>query len=167
MDNNIDTSSSGAALERAAADLPNGAYPLPHIGTAVQPRREHFRRLAEAGFRTVVDLRAAGESRGFDEAAAAHDAGLAYENIPVTAQTLGDAQFDRVRSLLTRSGTRPVLVHCASANRVGAVLIPYLLLDEGRTAGEAIEIAQRAGLRSQELAAAALRYARARGATGL
>lgn len=167
MPDNIDTSSSGAALERAAADLPNGACPLPHIGTAGQPRREHFRRLAEAGFRTVIDLRAPDEPRGFDEAAAARDAGLAYENVPVTAQTLGDAQFDRVRSLLTDSGTRPALVHCASANRVGALLIPYLLLDEGRTPAEAMEIAQRAGLRSQELAAAALRYAKARGATGL
>lgn len=156
-----------AALASAAAELTNGACPLPGVASAGQPRAEHFRRLADAGYRTVIDLRAAAEPRGFDEAAAAREAGLAYHNIPVTPQALGDAEFDRFRALLEDPATRPVVVHCASSNRVGALLIPYLLLDEGRTPDDALAIAKQAGLRSPELAQIALRYAKAHGATGL
>lgn len=156
-----------ATLAAAAAELANGACPLPDVASAGQPRAEHFRRLAAAGYRTVIDLRAPEEPRGFDEAAVAREAGLAYERIPVTPDTLGDAQFDRLRTLLKDPATRPAVVHCASANRVGALLIPYLLLDDGRTPDEAIAIAKRAGLRSPELALVAMEYAKARGATGL
>lgn len=156
-----------ATLAGAAAALTNGACPLPDVASAGQPRAEHFRRLADAGYRTVIDLRAPDEPRGFDEASLAREAGLAYENIPVTPDTLGDAQFDRLRALLKDPATRPAVVHCASANRVGALLIPYLLLDDGRTPDEAIAIAERVGLRSPELARVALRYAKARDATGL
>lgn len=156
-----------SALADAAAALPNGGSPLPDIASSGQPRADQFQLLADAGYRTVIDLRPPAESRGFDEAAAARAAGLAYENIPVTAQTLGDAEFDSLRALLKNPEARPAVVHCASANRVGALLIPYLMLDEGRTSSEATEIAVRAGLRSQELLTAALRYAKARGAPGL
>lgn len=161
-----DASPSGTALASAAAELANGACPLPDVAAAGQPRAEQFRRLAGAGYRTVIDLRAPEESRGFDEAATAREAGLAYENIPVTPQTLGDDQFDRVRAVLKDPSRRPVVVHCASANRVGALLLPYLLLDEGRALDDALAVARQAGLRSPELAQAALRYAKARGAAG-
>ena len=41
-----------------------------------------------------------------------------------------DETFDRFRELIRDGGRRPLLVHCSSANRVGALLIPYLILDE-------------------------------------
>jgi protein tyrosine phosphatase (PTP) superfamily phosphohydrolase (DUF442 family) len=160
-------SPSPAALASVAAELMNGACPLPDVASAGQPRAEHFRRLAEAGYRTVIDLRAPDEPRGFDEPAAAREAGLVYENIPVTAQSLGDGQFDRLRALLNDPAMRPAVVHCGSANRVGALLIPYLLLDEGRTPDESLATARQVGLRSPELAELALRYAKAHGAAGL
>lgn len=69
------------ALSAVATELMNGSCPLPDVASAGQPRAEHFRRLAEAGYRTVIDLRAPEEPRDFDEAAAAREAGLAYENI--------------------------------------------------------------------------------------
>lgn len=154
------------ARRRAAAELANGACPLADVATAGQPRAEHFDRLAAAGYRTVIDLRHPEESRGFDEAEATRAAGLRYENIPVTAATLGDAEFDRFRALLGEPDIRPVLVHCASANRVGALLIPYLILDERRTLDEALAIADEAGLRSHELAELALRYVKSHDGAG-
>lgn len=147
--------------QAVAAGLANGACLLPDVATAGQPRAEHFAALADAGYRTVIDLRHPDEARGFDEAAAARAAGLRYENIPVTAATLGAPEFDRFRALLREPDVRPALVHCASANRVGALLIPYLVLDERRTLDEALAIADEAGLRSHELAEIALRYTRA------
>lgn len=92
-------------------------------------------------------------------------AGLRYENIPVVSGTLGDAEFDRFRATLRDPANRPALVHCGSANRVGALLIPYLILDEGRSTDEAVRLAQEVGLRSQPLADAALAYARRQGGT--
>ncbi len=56
----------------------------------------------------------------------------------------------------------PVLVHCARANRVGALLLPYLVLDEHRSPDEALRIAHDVGLRSDELAKTALDYIRDR-----
>ena len=63
---------------------------------------------------------------------------------------------------LQDGGRRPVLAHCSSANRVGALLIPYLILDEGSTPEKAKEIAAEVGLRSNRLERAALRYVSAK-----
>lgn len=85
---------------------------------------------------------------------------MAYVSIPVTQATLGDEQFDAVRKLVGDPARRPIVVHCASSNRVGALLLPYFVLDEKQPLDKAIELAMDAGLRSQELAALALEYVR-------
>ncbi|GAC1516476.1 MAG: hypothetical protein NVS1B4_11630 [Gemmatimonadaceae bacterium] len=134
--------------------------PLPGVVTAGQPTALQLKELAAAGIATVVDLRAPNEIRGFDEETVTCASGLDYHNIPVTAESLAPHHFDQVRDLLRSSDKRPILVHCASANRVGAVLLPYLVLDEGRTSDEALQIAHRVGLRSDELARTAFAYIR-------
>lgn len=153
-------------IAAVAPGLPNALCPMAGVATAGQPLVDHFRRLADAGYKAVIDLRHPDEPRGFDEPAAVREAGLRYENIPVAPPAPGDAEFDRFRSVLRNPANRPVLVHCASANRVGALLIPYLVLDEGRTTDESLRLAQQVGLRSQELAEAALRYTRSHGGQG-
>jgi uncharacterized protein (TIGR01244 family) len=157
----------GAApdINAVAPGIPNARCPLPGVATAGQPQADHFRQVAEAGYRAVIDLRAPDEPRGFDEAAVVRAAGLRYENIPVSG-TFGDAEVDRFRAVLRDPANRPALVHCGSANRVGALLIPYLVLDEGRTTDEAVRLAREVGLRSQPLADAALAYARQHGGAG-
>jgi uncharacterized protein (TIGR01244 family) len=148
-----------------APGLVNAFCPIDGIATGGQPRAEDVPRFAAAGYRSIVDLRPPSESRGFDEESAARAAGLRYENIPVTPQTLRDADFDRFRAFVADRANRPMLVHCASANRVGALLLPYLLLDERLAPDAALSLARQIGLRSRELTDAALRYARDRGAT--
>ncbi len=142
----------------STVELPNGSSPLDGVLTAGQPSAAQLQQLARAGLKSVIDLRAAGEPRGFDEAATAAAAGLAYHNIPVTAVSLGAAAFEQVRTLLRDRDLRPVLVHCASANRVGALLIPYLVLDEHRSSEDAMGIARAVGLRGDDLAHAATTY---------
>jgi protein tyrosine phosphatase (PTP) superfamily phosphohydrolase (DUF442 family) len=154
-----DRNTDGQALFRAAAELPAGSIAVEGIAAAGQPRPEQIKALADAGFKSIIDLRAPSEPRGFDEKAEAGKAGLTYENIPVTPATLDDSDFDRLRELLNDKANKPAVVHCASANRVGALLIPYLILDEKKSREEALEIARGAGLRSQELARVALEYA--------
>lgn len=142
--------------------LPNGSSPLPGVLTAGQPSASQITQLAQSGVKTVIDLRLPDEPRGFDEPAVVRAAGLTYRNIPVTPGTLGDREFDELRVLLSDESARPVLVHCAAANRVGALLIPYLVLDEKRSLDDALEIAGQIGLRSNDLARAALTYVAAR-----
>lgn len=156
-----DADAATAELASAVPGLAQGYCPLPGVATAGQPRADQLRALAAAGYRAVLDLRTAGEPRGYDEAAVARDAGLRYESVPVT--TPADGDFDAVRSFLSDESNVPVLVHCASANRVGALLLPYLVLDLGHPLEDALPAAQRIGLRSPELAEAALRYIRSRG----
>jgi hypothetical protein len=53
-----------------------------------------------------------------------------------------------VRELL-RTTERPLLFHCASANRVGANWIPYRMLDQGVTWEQAVDEARAMGLRTE------------------
>lgn len=152
-----------AELARAVPGLAQGYCPLPRVATAGQPGSDQLRAIAAAGYRAVLDLRAPGETRGYDEVAVARQAGLRYENVPVTAATLDDADFDRVRAFVSDEANVPVLVHCASANRVGALLLPYLVLDLGHSIEDGLAAAQRIGLRSAEMADAAVRYIRSHG----
>lgn len=144
-------------LRSAASKLPNGQISLEGIATAGQPDPDDLRRLAEAGYKVVVDLRVPGEPRGFDEETAVRDAGMEYVNLPVAGPP-SDETFESLRRLLRDPEKRPALVHCGSANRVGGALIPYLVLDEGKDPKEAVETAVRIGLRSRELVDRALDY---------
>ncbi len=156
--------SSGNALTDAVSSLPYSACPLEGVGTAGQPSESAWADLAKAGFKAVVDLRAPEEARGHDEAAAVRKAGMEYIPLPVTPITLRDESYDRFRGIMRDPARRPILVHCATANRVGALLIPYLMLDERRSAEESIQLARQAGLRSPEYVTMALEYARRHGA---
>lgn len=146
-----------------ARELVNGACPLPDVVTGGQPTAELLARAAAAGARTVLDLRGEDERRDFDEGEEVRRRGMEYVNIPVAYDALGTEEFDRFRALMQDAERRPVLVHCASANRVGALLLPYLVLDEGRDREEAFELACAVGLRHPGIAEAAFRYLDERG----
>lgn len=150
-------------INEIAPGLANAGNPLEGVMTAGQPDEEHLRSLAEAGYKTVIDLRATGEDRGLDEAEVVREAGMEYVNIPVGHETINDETFERFRQLMTAPDRRPALVHCSSANRVGALLVPYLVLDEGKDREEAVEMGTEVGLSSEELKQAALRYTNAAG----
>ena len=151
-------------LTEVLGAIPTAACPLPGVATAGQPSAESWPELARAGYRTVVDLRAPDEPRGHDEPAAVRAAGLDYVSIPVTQPTLGDAEFDRFRDVMRAPDRRPILVHCATSNRVGALLLPYFAVDEGMTLTDATRLAQSAGLRNPDLQSIAVDYARRHGA---
>ena len=145
-------------IQEIAPGMKDLGQPLEYLATAGQPEEEHLKRLAEAGYKIVIDLRTSEEDPGFDEPEVVQKAGMEYVNIPVGHETIEEETFRRFRELINDPERRPVLVHCSSANRVGALLLPYLVLDEGKSPEEAEEIASRVGLRSDELTHAALEY---------
>ena len=112
------------------------------------PSSNDLRVAADRGVRTVVNLRNASEHPDFDEEAAATSLGLAYHNPGFNGgEQFTDARIDGIRELLT-TAPRPLLLHCASANRVGGAWIPYRVLDLGADLDTAIAEAKTIGLRS-------------------
>jgi uncharacterized protein (TIGR01244 family) len=148
------TAALAAAAPAAGADtygIPNATFPEPGVMAAGQPSGEQIQLAAEDGYRTIIDLRQPAEAREFDEVLAARQNGLAYVNIPVTLDTLGHATIDRFLEAMERA-ERPVLIHCGSAVRVGALYYAWLVLEKGVKPEEAMKRAKAAGLRSAELA---------------
>lgn len=140
------------------AGVRNAACPLPGVATGGQPDSLQLLALGRSGYRAVLDLRSAGEPRGMDEDAVARAAGLAYHRLPVTPETLNDSTFDAFRALAAEPRNHPMLVHCASGNRVGAVMIPWLVLDRGWGIERAVTTANAGGLTSAEMRDRALDY---------
>jgi uncharacterized protein (TIGR01244 family) len=129
--------------------IANASVPEKGILAAGQPTGEQLQVLAEEGYKTVIDLRPDTEPRGYDEAGAAKANGLAYVNIPVTGATLDRAAIDRFVAELDKA-QRPVIVHCASSNRVGALYYAWLR-EKGVPKAEALARGKAAGLKSPEL----------------
>jgi protein tyrosine phosphatase (PTP) superfamily phosphohydrolase (DUF442 family) len=145
-------------MRRIIDVLPYGACPLADVATAGQPDASAWAVLAREGFKSVVDLREASEPRGHDEVGEIARAGLRYLALPVSHESLGDRQFDVLRDFLRDENNRPSVVHCQSANRVGALMLPYLVLDAHIPLEEAKAMATSIGLRSPDYAALALEY---------
>lgn len=129
----------------------------PGLYSAGQPSIEELRSLARDGVRTIINLRALDEPVPFDEPRAAADLGLRYVSIPVVdagALMAATAEFARALDEARRHGG--TLVHCASGNRVGAVVALDLGLIRRATSDEAMAVGRRAGLAGLEPAVATL-----------
>lgn len=150
------------ALLVKLAQVPNVAQPYPWLLTGGQPDAEALAAVAKAGIRDVFDLRGADEPRGMDERAVARSLKLRYLPIPTTAEDFTDSRFTAFRHHLIAHGPgKPMFIHCASGNRVGAALLPWLVLDEGLSDELAFEMARGMGLRDAELTQRAWDYIRA------
>ncbi len=143
-----------------AKDAPN--YRLAHPGLAVagQPSAQMLSQLKALGFRTVINLRTLAE----DEIVAAEEKevtsqGLKYLSVPVTPETLSAADVAAVRRLLDDDMAAPVLFHCSTANRVGAVLAA-IEVERGRSLDEAEAYGKTMGLKSPPMVEAFRRVAK-------
>ena len=95
--------------------------PVDGITSAGQPDEAAFGVFSNNGYVAVIDMRTPGENRGLDEPATVAAMGMDYVAFPIDS---GDITLDKARELdaLLAQYAEPVLVHCASANRVGALL---------------------------------------------
>src|SRR5215207_6436495 len=146
----------------ALSKVPNACQILPTVLTGGQPTAADLEQFKRAGGGIVLDLRDPMEPRPFDEAAVAQRLGLEYVNVAVGAGSLTDGTLDQALGILREAGDRLVFVHCASGNRVGGALLPYLILDQGLEEEDAVTQAMRIGLRSAELMEWGTDYARRR-----
>jgi len=145
----------------AIAGVANACEPLPGIVTGGQPTAEHLAALKRAGCDVVLDIREPMEPRPYRTPDAVRAAGLEYVNIPFGQGDISDATFEAaLRTVRQLGGRKRVLVHCSTGSRVGAALIPYLMLDQAFEEEDAVNEALRIGTRSAALLEQALEYVR-------
>lgn len=129
--------------------LPGYAQPRANLQVGGQPDATQLRAFATRGG-VVIDVRAPGEARGYDEAALAKELGLRYLNLPVAgAADLTTANALALHAALV-AAEGPVLLHCASGNRAGALLALEAARYEGLDAESALALGRSGGLKSLE-----------------
>jgi uncharacterized protein (TIGR01244 family) len=122
------------------------------FATGGQPTEQAFAKIAASGFRSVLSLRTSGE--GIDltkERSLVEKAGLRYFNIPVVSSAPRADQADEFIRVVKEKSNHPMLINCASANRVGAFMMIYRVLEQGWSEQKALDEALRIGLRGDEL----------------
>lgn len=125
--------------------------PLPGVFTAGQPGMHEWKSLRKRGITTVVNLRPMNEMGGRDEAKEVRAEGMSYIEVPVfTAADLNDVNAKKLKAALNAANGKPVLVHCASGNRSGALLALMAALEEHMPAEQAIALGRAAGMKSTE-----------------
>ena len=102
--------------------LRNRGEPLESVTTAAQPDINALKALADSGYATIIDLRRPEEERGFEEQLEVERLGMSYVSIPVDgAAGVTYENAELLNQVLDRT-QGPVLVHCGSGNRAGALL---------------------------------------------
>ena len=119
--------------------------PVEGITTAGQPDAAALTIFAEQGYKTVIDIRTEPEDRGMDEAVVISDLGMEYIVFPIDKPEA--INFDNASELsrLIADSEGPVLVHCGSSNRVGALFALQKSLD-GADDEVALEYGREAGM---------------------
>lgn len=118
------------------------------IYLAGQPAPEDLPLLKSAGIKTVITLRKPNEVP-WDEAAAVQQQGMKYVSVPFQgADELKPQLFDQLLKELRDKQNGPILFHCGSANRVGAIWYAHRVLQDDIAPEAALKEAKTVGLRT-------------------
>ncbi len=147
-----------------SVQIPNGQNPENNIITGGQPSSAEFVAFRDAagGRCRVINLRGGGEPGVAEQPTLMTQLGIDYVHLPVNGP--GDLSFETAAALkeaLEYEG--PIMVHCASGNRVGAIRALAAFQFEGQTVDEALATGRRWGLTRMEPMVAGMLQGAARG----
>ncbi|MGM0450498.1 MAG: fused DSP-PTPase phosphatase/NAD kinase-like protein [Pseudomonadota bacterium] len=117
--------------------------PAPFIGTGGELSDDAMPELQDMGFKTVVSLLTPDEGLN-TERDAAGEAGLGFHGISVSGGPPTEDQVDAFARIVSEQDNYPILLHCASGNRAGAMWALYrhhvgvpaeIAVEEGRAVG--------------------------------
>ena len=132
-------------------NIKNAYRTFPGILTGGQPSSVQLHAAKQAGYKTIVNLRPAYEHRGQVEAASVKAAGMRYIHIPVAgAEGINFKNSERLREALANINNYPIMVHCASGNRVGALFALDAFQHNQLSTKQAISVGKKSGLTSLE-----------------
>lgn len=131
-------------------DIPFFAAPSAQVLTGGKTNAEALRSAQAQGVSKIVNLCPHSEDLGFDEPALAAELGLVYENIPIAGG--GDLTRENAQRLAQAlaSANGPVLVHCMSSNRVGALFALKARWLDGKSVDDALAEGRAHGLKGAE-----------------
>lgn len=145
-------------LEACKLGSTYNVHRLGKVYLAGQPSADDFAIAKKDGIKTVINLRTPGEMR-FDEKGVLKGLGLEYHYLPFAApDTLKDEIFEKSLKVLGDKKKQPVLLHCASANRVGAIWLVHRVLTDKVPFDKALKEAKEVGLRFPPYEAKAKAY---------
>lgn len=135
--------------------MKNTAAPAENLITGGQPTAADLAKLKARGVTTVISLRKLTESNGFDQAGELEKLGMTYIQIPISGA--GDLTKENAKKLdeALNNIEGSALVHCASSNRVGALLALREFHFKGKSAEDAMALGKSAGMKSLTKAVAA------------
>jgi len=127
-------------------NIPNACWPKDDVLVGGQPSRDDFTDAKNAGFKTIINIRGLGEDGTDWEPDFLNRLGLIYHHIPVSGPM--DITEEKAQLLMDRMETcaYPLMIHCASGNRVGALFAINAFKRDGLTRSQAIQIGSDAGL---------------------
>jgi uncharacterized protein (TIGR01244 family) len=145
--------------ESLKTDIPRVLCLSEKIATGGQPTEQAFGKLAAEGFRSVLNLRTASEDIDLEKQRdLAERSGLKYINIPIVTNAPEEKRINEFISAVKDKSNYPMLIHCGSANRVGALWMIYRVLEDGLTEDKALEEATKIGLTNSSLKTFAQNY---------
>ncbi len=133
-------------------DIPNAVMPFDDLLIGGQPTQDDLRRAAEEGYTTVVNLRPDDElpawyTRSFIE----DELGLRYHRIPVAgADDVTEENAEELAAIVDDADMFPVLMHCSSGNRVGALFAARAFYLAGDDPEQALSVGRASGLTELE-----------------
>jgi protein tyrosine phosphatase (PTP) superfamily phosphohydrolase (DUF442 family) len=138
------------ALVAPAPEPPRLAEPRPGLFILDgAPGQDLYRLIKQRHITHVIDFRSDGElgPEGCLENERVQEMGVAYMRyaLPVAPPA---PDFLSIRELLR--GLPPgakILVHCANGNRAAAAICPWLVLDQGMDAAQAMQVCRQAGMK--------------------
>ena len=130
--------------------IPNYVVIRPGLAAGGQPTAEGLKQLRAQGFKTVINLRTAAEPGLAEEEEAVKAQGLRYLHVPVSPATFRAEDVAAVKAVLEDPSMAPVLLHCATSNRVGAVWA-VIESQQGKSQEQAEAEGRRVGLKGEAM----------------
>src|SRR3989338_10219871 len=111
----------------------------PSLYRGAQPTPEGFRRLADLGVKTVVNLRAQGRVRRVQERQVVESLGMRWVSLPMRSYWRPtDAQVRAFLEVVSDPSRQPVFVHCQQGeDRTGSLVAVYRVARQGWTPEQA------------------------------
>ncbi|MEW6323345.1 MAG: protein tyrosine phosphatase family protein [Acidobacteriota bacterium] len=116
--------------------------------------------LHKDGFKSIINLRLATEPGANvpEQTAEAKALGMNYFHLPLSGAAPDPKIVDQFLAVIADKANQPVFIHCASANRVGAVWLVKRVLQDKYTIEQATAEAKAIGLSNPGLEKFALEY---------
>ena len=130
--------------------IPNFKQPRPQLITGGQPEPNAWKQLAEAGVRTVVNLRPDSELPDRNEATEVKDANLIYVKLPIEGPASLNKEHVAALWQVLNQADGSVLVHCGTGNRCGAMLALTEAWFRKQDTDDSIAFGKQAGLTAME-----------------